>query len=96
MLTQGWMWIAWPAFVVAGVLEVVVFAFVDPSDLHWLGQGWLGSREAVYTLAFLVFWGLTLLSSGLTLLLSRSPLEVNHGSSFVGERNADCVPDKGP
>ena len=34
MLTQRWMWIAWPAFLVAAVLEMVVFAFVDPAELH--------------------------------------------------------------
>lgn len=30
MWRQRLMWIAWPAFLVAAVLEMVVFAFVDP------------------------------------------------------------------
>jgi len=38
MLSQRLMWIAWPAFLVAGVLEVLVFAMVDPQDIHWFGQ----------------------------------------------------------
>jgi hypothetical protein len=62
--------IVWPAFLVAAVLEMVVFALVDPSDLHWFGSPLALSREAVYTLAFFVFWGLTMASSALTTLLS--------------------------
>ena len=34
MLAQRVMWIAWPAFLMAAVMEMVVFAFVDPSELH--------------------------------------------------------------
>lgn len=41
MLAQRWMWIAWPAFLAAAVMEMLVFAFVDPLELHWLGDlGW--------------------------------------------------------
>ena len=70
--------IAWPAFLVAAVLEMVVFALVDPGDLHWSGSPLSLSREAVYTLAFFVFWGLTMASSALTMLLSLPASEVNH------------------
>ncbi|WP_416142069.1 hypothetical protein [Hydrogenophaga sp.] len=62
--------IAWPAFLAAAVLEMVVFALVDPSNLHWFGSPLALTREAVYTLAFFVFWGLTMASSALTTLLS--------------------------
>jgi hypothetical protein len=77
MWSQRWMWIAWPAFLVAAVMEMVVFAVVDPTDLHWFGQPVALSREAVYTLAFFVFWGMTMASSALTTLLAMSPSEVN-------------------
>jgi hypothetical protein len=77
MLAQRWMWITWPAFLVAGLLEVLVFAFVDPHDLHWLGQDLDLSRQAIYTLAFFAFWGLAMLSSALTALLGLSSAEVN-------------------
>ncbi len=70
MLHKKTMWIAWPAFLVAGLFEVVVFGVVDPQDLHWLGQPMAMSRQAVYTLSFFVFWGLAMLSSGMTCLLS--------------------------
>lgn len=77
MWTHRWMWIVWPAFLVAAVLEMVVFAVVDPSNLHWFGEPVALSREAVYTLAFFVFWGMTMASSALTTLLAMSPFEVN-------------------
>lgn len=77
MWTQRWMWIVWPAFLVAGVLEMLVFAVVDPQDLHWLGQPVGLSRQEVYTLAFFVFWMITTVSSALTALLAMSAAEVN-------------------
>ena len=69
--------IAWPAFLVAAALEMVVFALVDPSNLHWFGSPLALTREAVYTLAFFVFWGLTMASSALTTLLSLPPSELH-------------------
>ena len=56
MKAQRWMWIAWPAFLMAALLEMLVFAFIDPSELHWQGQGLGLSREAIYTVVFFVFW----------------------------------------
>ena len=57
MLAQRIMWIAWPAFLVAAVMEMVVFAFVDPQDLHWFdGQPLSLSRQGIYTLSFFAFW----------------------------------------
>ncbi|MFO1280803.1 MAG: hypothetical protein U1F04_14715 [Burkholderiaceae bacterium] len=77
MWAQRMMWIAWPAFLIAGVLEMLVFAMVDPNDLHWFGRPVEWSRQAIYTVAFFVFWALTMASSALTTLLSLSPFEVN-------------------
>jgi hypothetical protein len=91
MWAQRLMWIAWPAFMVAAVLEMVVFALVDPSDLHWFGAPLPFSREAVYTLAFFVFWGATLVSSALTTLLAMSPFEVNRCPVPERQRQEDCA-----
>ena len=52
MWMQRLMWIAWPAFLMAGVMEMVVFAFVDPEALQWFDQPVNLSREGVYTVAF--------------------------------------------
>ncbi len=84
------MWIAWPAFIMAAVLEMVVFALVDPSELQWFGATLDWPREAVYTLAFFAFWLLTMASSALTALLSVSPFEVNRCPFPVGERPSAC------
>ena len=91
MLAQRMMWIAWPAFLVAGLLEMVVFALVDPQDLQWFGHPLAMSRQGVYTLAFFVFWALTMLSSGLTTLLSMSPFEVNRCPVPSHQRPSDCA-----
>lgn len=90
MLAQRLMWIAWPAFLLASVLEMLVFAMVDPQDLHWFGHPLAISREAVYTLAFFCFWILTMASSALTTLLSMSPFEVNRCPLPVDGRPEGC------
>lgn len=59
--------ILWPAFVAAGVLELIVFAFVDPDQLHgWGGAPLAASRLAIYTLAFFVFWAVAASASAVT------------------------------
>lgn len=62
--------ILWPAFLVAGVLEMVVFAWVDPSLLR-IGQ-WQPDVQTTYSLAFLVFWALVTLSSLLSHWMMKS------------------------
>ena len=84
------MWIAWPAFLMAGVLEVLVFAMVDPQDLQWFGQPLALSRQGVYTVAFFVFWAITTVSSALTTLLAMSPFEVNRCPLPANERPNGC------
>ncbi len=73
------MWIGWPAFLVAAVLEMMVFAVLDPDSLSLFGERLNWSRAAVYTVTFLIFWGMMMLCSALTTLLSMSPFEVNRG-----------------
>ena len=90
MRSRKLMWIAWPAFLVAGVLEMLVFAMVDPNDLQWFGQPVELSRQGIYTIAFFLFWGITMMSSALTTLLALSPFEVNLCPLPEGERPADC------
>lgn len=95
MLAQRLMWIAWPAFLLAGVIEMLVFALVDPMDLQWFGQPLAVSREGVYTLAFFVFWLLTMASSAITTLLSMSPFEVNRCPLPMDKRPEDCPRETG-
>ena len=94
MFFQRLMWILWPAFLVAGLLEVVVFAVVDPQDLHWFGQTVEMSRQGVYTLAFFVFWIIASVSSALTTLLAMSPFELNR-CPLPAEDRPDGCPKQG-
>ena len=78
--------ILWPAFLAAGVLEMLVFAVVDPNDLHWFGGGAIGwSSQAIYTVTFLIFWGAVATAGGMTALLWLEPDEVNQRRG-AGER----------
>ncbi len=90
MLIQRILWILWPAFLVAGVMEMAVFAFVDPEDLHWFGQPIGLPRQGIYTLAFFGFWLMAAGSSALTTLLSVSPFEVNRCPLPGHERPDGC------
>lgn len=72
MLKHKLMWVAWPAFLAACALELLVFALIDPQDMHWSGQALTLSRQGVYTGAFFVFWAICMVSSGLTALLGTS------------------------
>lgn len=77
MLKQRLMWIGWPSFLMAGVLEMLVFTLVDPEDMHWFGHQLEFSRQGIYTVSFFVFWLVASLSSALTTLLSLSSSEIN-------------------
>ncbi len=76
-MLQRLMWIVWPSFLMAGVMEVLVFALVDPQDLHWLGHTLDISRQSVYTLSFFVFWLVIGISSALTALLAMPSADIN-------------------
>ena len=77
-LRQQVMVILWPAFLMAGVLEMLVFAVVDPGTLQWFGQSPVQlSAPALYTLAFGVFWLVIALAGALMALLARTPEDVN-------------------
>ncbi|WBY02483.1 hypothetical protein PE066_02795 [Ramlibacter tataouinensis] len=71
------MWIAWPSFLAACMLQMLVFALVDPLELNWAGRELAWSRQAVYAGGFFLFWAATLLSSALTALLVIPSAEVN-------------------
>jgi hypothetical protein len=70
--------ILWPAFLLAAVIEIAVFAFVDPMSFRTLGGEAVPlSATGVYSIAFLLFWALTAVACGLTVLLDRAADELN-------------------
>ena len=72
------MTIVWPAFLMAGVLDAMVFAVVDPAELHWFGGPpitW--PVQAVYSVTFLIFWGVISTAGAMTALLSVESDQLN-------------------
>ncbi|GAB4550034.1 MAG: hypothetical protein Tsb007_00860 [Rhizobacter sp.] len=83
VIKQRALQILWPAFLMAGVLEMMLFAVVDPGDLQWFGGppiDW--PRQAIYTVTFLIFWGVMSISGALTALLARSDADLNSVDPF--------------
>ena len=63
--------ILWPSFLAACLLEALVFALVDPSELNWSGHESLPTRQGVYSVAFFLFWSISMACCGLVLWLSK-------------------------
>jgi hypothetical protein len=62
--------ILWPAFVMAGVLEALVFVVVDPDQFAWWGHARIEwSRNAVYSVSFFLFWAVISTASAISHLL---------------------------
>jgi hypothetical protein len=71
-LVQRIVVVLWPAFFTAGVLEMGVFAVLDPDHMTWFGSDPIGwSRQAVYTVTFFIFWGAIAAAAGMTAFLMR-------------------------
>ncbi|MFZ9334368.1 MAG: hypothetical protein ACO248_00675 [Burkholderiaceae bacterium] len=78
MTARQLMVVAWPAFLAACALEMLVFAWVDPADLLGAAgaRGW--SRQTVYTAAIFLFWFIAAGTCAMTLVL--------HGTSTPDRR----------
>lgn len=69
--------IVWPAFVMAGVGDLLFFTVIDPSQLYFLGNPVELGPIATYSIGFLLFWLLAAASSAFTCFLLRTADEVN-------------------
>jgi len=69
---RAWGLILWPSFLAACLLEAMVFAIVDPAELHWPGHLGTPSTRGIYTVAFFGFWLVCGLCSRLVLWLAES------------------------
>lgn len=90
MFTPRLVWILWPAFLAACLLEIAVFSLVDPAELEWSGHPLAWSRQAVYTAAFFVFWAISLSACWLTTVLRMTPAEVNQCPFDPSQRPDGC------
>ncbi len=78
------MTVLWPAFLVAAMLEGVLFVVVDPHDLRWFGGPSLGlSLTAAYSITFLILWAFLSLSSWLTAMMLRNLPDTAEGPPQV-------------
>lgn len=82
--------VVWPAFLAACLLELVVFALVDPAGLERTDRPLALSPQGVYTLAFFVFWAISAASGALTMLLLKTAAEVNGCPFKPQERPQGC------
>ncbi len=60
------MQVLWPAFLMAIVAVGLFFSSIDPQELTIAGIDLADSREAAYTVGFLLFWVLFAISNWLT------------------------------
>jgi hypothetical protein len=75
------MTVGWPSFLMAAVLEILVFSLVDPGQLHWFGGAAVElSATAVYSLAFFVFWCVIAIAGAMSHLLGETAVEINSRS----------------
>jgi hypothetical protein len=73
--------VLWPAFLMAAVLEVLVFAFVDPESLHWIGGAPMGAASnTIYSVSFFAFWAVIAVACLMTERLAESDEDVNSRS----------------
>ena len=82
--------IMWPSFLAACLLEALVFAVVDPREVHWFGQMMEPSRQSVYSMAFFLFWMITMACSGLVVWLAKTEPAVHApGVEAFTDKSAD-------
>lgn len=64
------MQVLWPAFIGAAVTVGLLFSAIDPLQISWVQLYLHESREASYTLGFLLFWVLYALACSMTWYLA--------------------------
>lgn len=73
MISRHLMFVLWPSFLMAGIMEMTVFTMVDPQDLHLFNQLIDLPRQGIYTISFFIFWIICAASSYLSLFLYSEP-----------------------
>jgi hypothetical protein len=88
--------ILWPAFLAAGVLEIMTFAVIDPGDLRWFGGAPIAwSAQAVYTVTFLIYWAAISTAGAMSALLSVESDDLNALGSEPGPPQSGAGPRGG-
>ena len=72
--------VLWPSFLVAAIATAIFFAHIDPLTLQAQTlTDWQISRQAGYTVGFLMFWAVCAASSALTMYLGATPVPDSPG-----------------
>jgi len=72
--------VLWPSFLVAAIATAIFFAHIDPLTLQAQTlTDWQISRQAGYTVGFLMFWAVCAGSSALTMYLGATPVPDSPG-----------------
>lgn len=90
MQSKQWIYVLWPAFIVAGAAEAVFFTVFDPQELAVFGEPLQVSRIAIYSIGFFIFWMLAAASSALTCFFQRSSAEINRCPLPAEDRPVGC------
>lgn len=69
--------IAWPSAIGAALMEMLVFAALDPMQLPQIENIPGITTQGVYSIAFFVFWAAISVACTLTLILAQ-PVEPRH------------------
>lgn len=69
-LVRAMMQILWPGFVAAIALVGIIFSLIDPQSIEIVQDVLNNSREAAYTLSFLLCWAIVSVACAMTRWLS--------------------------
>lgn len=69
--------VLWPSFIVAGMMDVILFTLFDPMGLIYQGASLFESRLGAYSTGFFLFWLFGAASSALTCYLQCSSAQIN-------------------
>ncbi len=77
MKKDQWRVATWSGFLGAALLEMLIFAVLDPAEFHLPLLGPHASNMSIYAAAFFIFWVGTSMSSALTAILLRKSVKAN-------------------
>jgi hypothetical protein len=63
--------IAWPSALGAALMEMLVFAVVNPMDIPSVEHAAGATAQGVYSMAFFIFWAAISFACALTLFLAQ-------------------------
>ena len=69
---KTYLWILWPAFLIAIPATGVYFSIFDPVEMSLTSSADAVDRGIIYTVGFFIFWLIGIAASALTVFLERT------------------------